>query len=546
MTTQPKLIQEIEVGEQKFLFYEGETTIIVGANGTGKTRLAAYFDRHVSKRTHRISAHRALKLKPQVSKISEQEARTNFLNRSNLYDRYQSDKHSEITGILNDFDQLIQILFAQQSNIAQQTHYAATHAKEKSDFFDLEKLEYTLFQKLQKIWEMVLPHRKLHITGDDILVSTVEDESNQYSATAMSDGERAVFYLIGQVLVAPTQSILIFDEPELHIHRSIMSRLWEKIKELRSDCAFVLITHDLEFAGSQIARKFVIQSYSLNHSVEQWQIQEVPENEYFDEQTVALILGSRKPILFIEGTKNSLDKIIYSSCYPDFMVVPRSSCSDVIHSVQSLRNMEPSLLLSTIPCYGIIDLDDRDSESATELERIGVFVLPFAEIENVFSHPDVLRVLLKKDNFQGDEIDIELKKVTDKILSEIERNYLNEKMVKNYLLRKIDAVMKRSSFEQASLAELPNLFRDKMHDLADNEITTWQTEREELFKQMLADGNIKELLKHYDDKGLLKITASAIRRQHQQAFVEWIFRSLGQPDDPLNIALRKLLPRIPQ
>jgi ABC-type glutathione transport system ATPase component len=69
----------------------------------------------------------------------------------------------------------------------------------------------------------------------------------------MSDGERAAFYLIGQTLMAPENSLIIFDEPELHIHRSIMSTLWDELEALRTDCAFVVISHDLEFIASGLS-----------------------------------------------------------------------------------------------------------------------------------------------------------------------------------------------------------------------------------------------------------------------------------------------------
>ena len=74
----------------------------------------------------------------------------------------------------------------------------------------------------------------------------------------MSDGERAIFYLIGQTLLADENILLIIDEPELHVHRSIMSKLWDELEAIRADCALVFITHDLEFAASRAAQKFVI------------------------------------------------------------------------------------------------------------------------------------------------------------------------------------------------------------------------------------------------------------------------------------------------
>ena len=70
----------------------------------------------------------------------------------------------------------------------------------------------------QIIWARVLPKRQLVITGDDISVAAEGIEP--YSASQMSDGERAIFYLIGQTLIAPEDTLIIVDEPELHVHPS--------------------------------------------------------------------------------------------------------------------------------------------------------------------------------------------------------------------------------------------------------------------------------------------------------------------------------------
>ena len=105
-----------------------------------------------------------------------------------------------------------------------------------------------------EIWERLLPHRKLQISGNNIEVSG-QGSYAHYAASEMSDGERAIFYMIGQTLAASEGSLLIFDEPELHVHRSIMSKLWDELEAARQDCAFVFITHDLEFSAARVAQK---------------------------------------------------------------------------------------------------------------------------------------------------------------------------------------------------------------------------------------------------------------------------------------------------
>lgn len=59
-----------------------------------------------------------------------------------------------------------------------------------------------------------------------------------YSATQLSDGERVIFYLTGQCLLAPKDGVLVIDEPELHIHPAISEPLWHALERERTDCAF--------------------------------------------------------------------------------------------------------------------------------------------------------------------------------------------------------------------------------------------------------------------------------------------------------------------
>lgn len=313
---------------------EGASVVIVGANGSGKTRLAVQIERGNGDQVHRISAHRALALNPAVPKIKEDMAikglrygATNenigLIHRSG--NRWSNGK--EATALLNDFDFLLQALFADQSRVALSTHQQARAGT-------LHDAKATKLEKLKTIWEQLLPTRQLVLSGDDIQVRR-PDGSAPYSAAEMSDGERAVFYLIGQALEAKESSLLVIDEPELHVHRSIMNKLWDHLENARPDCAFVFITHDLEFAASRVGQKFVISDYTPDGP--KWRIEGVPEDTGFSEELTTLLLGSRRPVLFVEGGDGSLDKAVYRCAYPEWTVVPMGSCSDVIHAVVSMR-----------------------------------------------------------------------------------------------------------------------------------------------------------------------------------------------------------------
>ena len=55
----------------------------------------------------------------------------------------------------------------------------------------------------------------------------------------------------------------------------------------------------LNLQQRELQKKYVIRNY---YSAPAWDISEIPDSE-LDEQTITLILGSRKPILFVEGEK---------------------------------------------------------------------------------------------------------------------------------------------------------------------------------------------------------------------------------------------------
>ena len=77
---------------------------------------------------------------------------------------------------------------------------------------------------------------------------------------------------------------------------------------------------------SRTGQKWVIKDYDPTPL---WTIEKVPEETGFDDELVTLILGSRRPILFVEGDHGSLDMAIYRRCYPEWTVIPRGSCSAV-------------------------------------------------------------------------------------------------------------------------------------------------------------------------------------------------------------------------
>ncbi|AMN69052.1 AAA family ATPase [Psychrobacter sp. P11G5] len=499
----------------------GSSAVFVGANGTGKTRLATYIEEQLGINAHRISAHRALTLNPTVPKISEANAllglRVGYSGENAAIHHRAGSRWGGKNSVhmLNDFDFLIQALFAEQSNRA-----LTTHRKVRSG--DNSSADPTKFEVLTEIWEQLLPHRKLHVSGDDIQVSDADADADQYySGSEMSDGERAVFYMLGQTLVAVENSLIIFDEPELHIHRSIMAKLWDAVESVRPDCAFLFITHDLEFASSRVADKYVLRQYSFDKSSPYWNIEKLPSDSGFDEELTTLILGSRKPILFVEGTNDSLDIALYRSCFTEWSIVPKGSCEDVIHSVVTMRK---NASLTRITCSGIVDADDYSQADRDHLQSLGIATLPVSEIENLILLPSVSSVIAQSEGHVGSEIDAKLENLASDIFASLNSDKAIEKVVTRYCKRRIDRLLKKIDFAEAETVDaLSDLYSYQTAQLNIESIAQEATDR---IRQAVESRDLPLLLANYDNKGLIASAALHLKGCRRNDFESWIVRVL--------------------
>ena len=388
---------------------EFEQLVIIGANGSGKTRFGSDIERRYPQKIHRISAQKSLSMPNYVSTKSIDVARGELLfggwstneGDNGWYTRegkIQSRWGNNInTFLLNDYEKLMVFLHSEE-------YEEALYYKENNTPKPKTKLDI-----IQEIWEKVLPHRKLKKRAGVIETYPTNDSSVTYNASEMSDGERVIFYLIGEVISAPENGIIIIDEPEMHIHKSLIKRLFDLIENERIDCSFIYLTHDLDFATSRYnAQKIWAKSYLGNNI---WDYEILEENEQIPEQLYLEVLGSRKPILFVEGDADSIDTEIYEQIFDNKTVKPLGSCEKVIQIVKALNEQNSFHHLS---CNGIIDRDTRESRDVENLTKKNIWVLDVAEAENLLLIKEVII-----------NIAIYLGKDPDKLFNEVQNNIIN-------------------------------------------------------------------------------------------------------------------------
>lgn len=521
-----------EQGEKVEYETDSNSIVIVGANGAGKSKLGAWIEKQSWNDVHRIGAQRNLNFNENIPLKNYKEAENLvFYGKSDGKDlekntRWQWGHYT--TRLMDDFDNVLSALIALKNNevnkFAQECKDAGNDKNKWPD------IPITSIEKLKEIWSTVLPQRGL-IEDDSKFYAFVKKEGGieRYSATEMSDGERAVLYLTAQVLCVPYNKILIIDEPEIHLHPSIMNRLWKTLESYRNDCLFIYITHDLQFASAHgSVDKIWIKSFDgLN-----WTLKKIID-ENLPEELVLEVLGSRRSLLFVEGEKNSYDYQLYTQLYQDYLIIPCGGCSQVISRTKAFKN---SKTLHEYAVYGLIDRDYRTQQEIDVLKKHGVYTLDVAEVENLFIVEEVIKIMAER--FAVEDVNRTLETVKTFVINTKYSNMLNKQICQSvvaeikYQLSCIEIDKKNDDNAKDSLNEgLSAIDYDEI-----------KAEKEAIFKKALCERNYAEVLKVFNEKGVASEIGAllGINKQEYQAKVIKLVHSDGQEE--IIKALAKYLP----
>jgi hypothetical protein len=523
-----------------------EPLVIIGANGSGKSRLGAWIEQNQEKpeKVHRISAQRALDFSEYAPLKSLEQAENELFFGIADYQlpRYGSAVFAKnnyrwqlgnrpplsVTPLLNDYDRVLSVLFARKAQRDSQLakRVRELQLKRKNE---LPEMPDSPDEVLIRLWNDLLPHRKLLIEDGKITVS-IPGVGNTYQGREMSDGERVTLYLMAQCLCTPPDSVVIIDEPEIHLHKSLMSKLWSKIEEAQPSCLFIYITHDLEFAASRVgSRKIWIKSYDGNR----WIWDEVPETEGLPEPVLLEIVGSRKKILFVEGEKGSLDYKLYQAIYPDFLIMPRGNCEKVIESTKAMRD---NLSLHHVDAFGLIDMDYRSQEEADFLKASGIFTLDVAEVENLLCVREVLDIVAKclaKDpqDTYAQVVDFVIQKLVEEQEIQVSRRSANQ----------IEFSLNMLNTKARGKAELTTSFKSLVSSI---DIENIYNSNFNIYQEIIANNDYKKALLFYNNKGLSKMISLPLGLRPGE-YRDFVLRLLSSENkDAIVAGLKKYAPTI--
>ena len=423
----PQIIYNFKVIKLfSFIAKIDSTTVIIGANGAGKTSLINELRKNNSKINSNemfvLPAQKLLCFATHIQDrnvVDEDSYITEFNNISLKYETIDLYLNQIDANFSNTFTKLITLLVKDYTNIV-----TRRSRKEKD-------LPLTLWDRVEQIWNKIFPEIIFELEPDDRVVK-VEKNGSKYSINGLSDGERCVLFYIGNVLLAPENSYIIVDEPETFLNAAVYNELWDLLISERPDCQFIFASHNMDFVQSRTNATYIWcknfeAPYDLDYQV-------LEESQEIPLPLLNEVSGAKKPILFCEGTKNSLDYQIYSKLFSEFCFVkPVQGHKQVIQYTKAYNKLKESY---GNEAYGIIDYDWMDEERIQSYKKKNIFVLPFNEIEMLLVDEEIVNSVLSDDEEDKKQ---KINKIRDTVIGLCTTN--KDKIIRIALKKKLDEFM---------------------------------------------------------------------------------------------------------
>ena len=195
-----------------------------------------------------------------------------------------------------------------------------------------------------------------------------------------------------------THSVIMIDEPELHLHPTLTFRLIETLKEFGGGTnQLFLFTHSSDLISTYYATGNVFfvdtsnEGQNQAHKLSGLSAAHASVTRAASSNLGMFAVGKR--LIFIEGKEASVDRLVYhkvaQSAFPDSYVLPIGS----VDNVMALRNVvdEIATAIFGIDLFLIRDRDGLPDQLITTLEQNQRFrCLPRRHIENYLLDEDVL------------------------------------------------------------------------------------------------------------------------------------------------------------
>lgn len=480
----------------EYFSYIDKNYIIFGKNGAGKTRLLKYIKEHYfSSNSYVIPSDRDIK----VGKLDN--LRMDYRSRYPLSNLFKSDivyTNDILTLMLRDriFDEL------QNENTTILL----------DDGIRMSKTQYEFIE----IFNNLGLDRKVKLDGDKLMLYNDELNISPYYILNGSDGEKSIVQFILFILLCPKDSFVFIDEPESHFNTALLNELFSSLEKKRNDIVFIYCTHNVDFIELREDARLV---YLEGFDGETWNMNEFNSFEDISIENIINIVGTKKPILFIESEKGKLDYKFYSSLFINFKIIPVISCDKVVDSCKALNDY--NYLNLNREAYGIIDNDFRTNDEIERYKQSKIFTLPYSEIENLILSPIIVDYICTKY-----DLNEKIERFKNAVIDMASRDKTG--IIKDFLNKTYPKFQKSGHILNIDVENVDN----EIDRINDENKTKFLYEFEQFISSLdsaLNNRDYEEIIRSYPNKGFISCLSNL--GISKDIYFSWVIHSIVEDED---------------
>lgn len=314
---------------------------------------------------------------------------------SSLSNRYNDVRHS-----------LFRLVESQRRDIAEQAIKQRAEGKSEMilDFPDVLKPFKDAF------WQLLAPKKLLEVNVREQQIY-YEYQGQRLSIETLSSGEKEVVNIVFDfILRGPSHCIVVFDEPELHLHPELSYKLLQTLTQIGAKNQFLFSSHSPEIISSSLENTVVFITPPQGEDQNQAIIVNRDDKTHHALQALGQSIGVislGKKIILVEGEEASLDKQTYGAIlrnrFPEFVLVPVGGRG----TLRSFDDIRDSILNRTIWGVQFYLLCDRDAVNLRGPGAIAsqpkgrIQILPRYHLENYFLEAEVLARVFSSMEAEG-------------------------------------------------------------------------------------------------------------------------------------------------
>jgi len=362
--------------------------------------------------------------------------------------------------------------------------------------------------KYKRIFQEALPGKQLlDIDPKSPREFRYRDQAGQeLGFQTLSSGEKEIIKVLFDVARKDIRhSIVIVDEPELHLHPTLTFQLIESLKSLGNHTnQYIFLTHSSDLITTYFSSGDVYFIDPINDGRNQAHRLMDLATEHHElipliGQNIGLFAVGKK-IVFVEGEDSSVDRLTYQKIAQrinnEIRVIPAGS----VHNLMALRSIEAQIRNSIfgIDLYMIRDRDGLSEEQVSSLEKNSrIRCLKRRHIENYFLDPEILMSVAnrfyipeKRPEITKEYIETRLKEIAESIGYNLYKS-INESISMSYFL-KVPRIPNAGRLTVDDIKrELSRGIAESVlglsESLAPQTLSTWLDQEEENLRAMIAD-----------------------------------------------------------